>query len=91
MTPEAKLIILTPICAHSLNSRSIVLSHKDRIGIRVLENVGQKQMAVFDGDQVINLEKDEMLEIRESCRQTTLIKLNNIPFLVNLRNKMAHV
>ncbi|MCI8864843.1 MAG: NAD(+)/NADH kinase [Lachnospiraceae bacterium] len=91
VTPEAKLIILTPICAHSLNSRSIVLSHKDRIGIRVLENVGQKQMAVFDGDQAVDLGGCEMLEIWESCRYTTLIKLNDIPFLENLRNKLARV
>ena len=68
-----------------------MLSHKDRIGIRVLENVGQKQMAVFDGDQAVDLGGCEMLEIWESCRYTTLIKLNDIPFLENLRNKLARV
>lgn len=91
VAPGAKLIILTPICAHSINSRSIILSHRDRIGIRVLENAGQKQMAVFDGDQVISLDDREVLEIGESDRFTTLIQLKNVPFLVNIQEKLAHV
>lgn len=91
VTPEAKLIILTPICSHSFNSRSIVLSHKDKVSIRVMENMGQKQMAVFDGDQMIDLGDRETLEICEANRYTTLIKLKNIPFLVNLRSKLASI
>ncbi len=89
--PGAKLIVLTPVCPHSINSRSIILSHKDRVGIRVLENVGQKQMAVFDGDQVVNLDDTEVLEIRESESFTTLIQLKDVPFLVNIREKLTRV
>lgn len=89
--PGAKLIVLTPVCSHSINSRSIILSHKDRVGIRVLENVGQKQMAVFDGDQVVNLDDTEVLEIRESESFTTLIQLKDVPFLVNIREKLTRV
>ena len=89
--PGAKLIVLTPVCPHSINSRSIILSHKDRVGIRVLENVGQKQMAVFDGDQVVNLDDTEVLEIRESESFTTLIQLKDVSFLVNIREKLTRV
>ncbi len=91
VAPGAELIVLTPICAHSVHSRSIVLSHKDEIGIRVLENVGQKQMAVFDGDHMMDLDGSGMLKIRESKRNTTLIQLKNVPFLVNIREKLARV
>lgn len=91
VTPGAELMVLTPVCPHSIHSRSIVLSHKDRVGIRVLENAGQKQMAVFDGDQVMDLGAGEVLEIRESCRQTTLIQLKDVPFLENIREKLTRV
>lgn len=91
MTPGAKLIVLTPICPHSINSRSIILSHQDEVGIRVLKNVGQKQMAVFDGDQVIELDGSEVLKIRESEKNTALILLKDVPFLVNIREKLARV
>lgn len=91
VTPGAEMIVLTPICPHSISSRSIILSHHDTVGIRVLENAGQKQMAVFDGDQVVDLEAGEMLRIRESDRYTTLIQMKNVPFLVNIREKLARV
>ena len=61
------------------------------MGIRVLENAGQKQMAVFDGDQVIDLGANEVLEIREADSQTTLIQLKDVPFLENIREKLTRV
>lgn len=91
VAPGAELIVLTPICPHSVNSRSIVLSHKDEIGIRILENVGQKQMAVFDGDHMMDLDESGILKIRESEKKTTLIQLKSVPFLVNIREKLARV
>lgn len=91
VTPGAEMIVLTPICPHSVSSRSIILSHHDKVGIRVLENAGQKQMAVFDGDQVMDLDAGELLEIRESGSYTTLIQLKNVSFLENIREKLARV
>lgn len=91
VTPGAELIVLTPICPHSIHSRSIILSHRDTVGIRVLENAGQKQMAVFDGDQVIDLGANEVLEIQEADSRTTLIQLKDVPFLENIREKLTRV
>ena len=91
VTPGAKLLMLTPICPHSINSRSIILSHRDTVGIRVLENAGQKQMAVFDGDQVMDLGAGEVLKIQESDRYTTLVQLKDVPFLENIREKLTRV
>ena len=91
VTPGAELIVLTPICPHSIHSRSIILSHRDTVGIRVLENAGQKQMAVCDGDQVIDLGANEVLEIQESDSQTTLIQLKDVSFLENIREKLTRV
>lgn len=91
MTPGAELIVLTPICPHSIHSRSIILSHRDMVGIRVLENAGQKQMAVCDGDQVIDLGANEVLEIQEADSQTTLIQLKDVSFLENIREKLTRV
>ena len=48
-------------------------------------------MAVFDGDQVVNLDDTEVLEIRESESFTTLIQLKDVPFLVNIREKLTRV
>lgn len=91
VTPGAELMVLTPICSHSLNSRSIVLSHQDTVSIRVKRQEGQSQMVVFDGDQAVELADDETLTIRRSKNGTSLIRLKDISFLDNLRNKMSRV
>ena len=56
--PKAKLITLTPICPHSLNQRSIILSPEDEIEIEIpMGREGQSQTveANFDGSSKVVL------------------------------------
>ena len=46
---------------------------------------------MFDGDEVIELDGSEVLKIRESEKNTALILLKDVPFLVNIREKLARV
>lgn len=91
VTPGAELMVLTPICSHSLNARSIVVSAHDRVRLQVTKDAFQKQMAVFDGDRVVDISCGESLEIVRSESDTNLIKLKDVSFLDNLRNKMTRV
>lgn len=89
--PRAELILLTPICSHSINARSIVLSAQDRIQIQVSKKEEQKQTAVFDGDQVVDISASQMLEIGKSEYYTSLIQIRGGSFLDNLSNRMTRV
>ncbi len=92
VTPGAQLMLLTPICAHSLGARSIVLSPEDHISIRLLKQAdGRSHSAVFDGDQVFSLQYGEQLEICRAPKYTTLIQLKNVSFLENIRQKMDRI
>lgn len=92
VAPGAQLMVLTPICSHSLNARSIVLSPEDRISIRLVSWAGGKSYsAVFDGDQVFPLHYGERLEICRAPKYTTLIQLKNVSFLENIRQKMDRI
>ncbi|MGL5436090.1 MAG: NAD(+)/NADH kinase [Lachnospiraceae bacterium] len=91
VSPQAELIVMTPICAHSVYAKSIVLSAQDHIQIRMVKREGQRQTAVFDGDKVMDLSGEQTLNIRKSERYTTLIQLRGGSFLDNLRNRMASV
>lgn len=90
VAPGAQLMVLTPICSHSLNSRSIVLSPEDKVSLRLVQQGGE-QTAVFDGDQVLELRQGDSLEICRSESCTTLIQLKNVSFLENLRSKMDRI
>lgn len=91
VAPGAQLMVLTPICSHSLNSRSIVLSPEDRISLRLVHQGGGDQTAVFDGDQVLELKQGDTLEICRSESSTRLIQLKNVSFLENIRSKMDRI
>lgn len=91
IVPNSQMVVLTPICSHTLNSRSIVLSADDRIEVRIMGRKGTCQAAVFDGDTVTELYSGDSIEICRSQVKTILVKLRNVSFLDNLRNKMAGI
>ena len=89
--PGARLIMLTPICAHSLSQRSIVLSPEDVVEIEITrqgEGGIQAVEASFDGSQVIPLQTGDKLRIVRSRETTEFIRLNQVSFLEVLHRKM---
>ncbi len=89
--PAAKLIMLTPICPHSLNQRSIILSPEDIIEIEVTECQEGRSQTVevnFDGSHMIPLRTGDKIRIARSEKVTEFIKLNQVSFLGVLHRKM---
>ena len=91
IVPDSTLMVLTPICSHALNARSIVMSADARIRIEILGDPGTSQAAVYDGDTAAELHSGDYIEIHRSETKTVLIKLKDVSFLDNLRNKMAGI
>lgn len=89
--PKANMLLLTPINAHNLNSKSIVLGADDiveiEIGARREENDEQACVSV-DGDWVGTLGVGDRYVVEKSKRSTKFCKLNNTSFLELLRKKM---
>ena len=89
--PWAEMLLITPICPHTLNARSIVLSGHDQVEIvigpgRKMEK--DRAVATFDGDTEIGLVSGERVKIRRSIHATKLIKLNDQSFLEVLSRKL---
>lgn len=89
--PKAKLLLITPICPHTLNTRSIILSAEDRITIEInagREGEMQEVEANFDGSHKVILNTGDKIEIKQSEKKTDIIKLSNVSFLEVLHKKM---
>lgn len=89
--PKAKMLLLTPINAHNLNSKSIVLGADDVIEIEIGPRRSQKdeQAGVsFDGDSVEKLCVGERFVVSQAHHFTRICKLSNKSFLEILRKKM---
>lgn len=89
--PRARLIMLTPICPHSLNQRSIILSPEDVIDIEIphCQRGGiQTVEANFDGSHVFPLRTGDRLRVARSEKATEFLRLNQVSFLEVLHRKM---
>lgn len=90
--PGASILLLTPICPHTLNTRSIVLSPEDEVAIEIpegRENGVQKVEASFDGSHRVLLQTGDRIVIRKASKTTEILKLNTESFLEILHKKMA--
>lgn len=90
--PSARLLLLTPICPHTLNTRSIVFSPEDEITVEIPEGKdGHEQVveANFDGSNTITLRTGERIRIRRSDKTTGIVRLNTESFLTILHKKMS--
>lgn len=90
--PKARLIMVTPICPHTLNQRSIILSPEDVIEIEISQGrEGQEQVveASFDGNHIIPVRTGDRIRIVQSEKTTEIIKLNQVSFLEVLHKKMS--
>lgn len=89
--PKAELIMLTPICPHTLNQRSIILSPQDVIEIEIPKGRTGKRQTVeanFDGSHVLKLSTGDCIRIVRSEKITEFIQLNQVSFLEVLHKKM---
>lgn len=92
--PGAKMMILTPVCPHSLNSRSIVVSDSDQITIKLPDNgrgMPQEAELNFDGRTIFTVKTGDVINITKSKKVTRLIKLSHRSFLETVHMKMMTV
>ena len=90
--PRAKLIMLTPICPHTLNQRSIILSPEDVIEIEIPQGRDGRMQTVeanFDGSHVVPMCTGDHIRIVKSEKITEFIQLNQVSFLEVLHKKMS--
>ena len=91
--PKANLLLLTPINAHTLNSKSIVIGPEDEITIEVGMRRSQRDEQVevsFDGDSEVELKVGDKIVVHKAEESVGIIRLSKISFLEILRKKMQN-
>ncbi|MBR5406222.1 MAG: NAD(+)/NADH kinase [Lachnospiraceae bacterium] len=90
--PNASLILVTPICPHTLNTRAVVLSADDEIRIEVLSSKYSHEYEAClscDGATAINLKAGDRVEIKKAEGVTKVIKMSREGFLDVLSRKLG--
>ena len=90
--PQTDMIVITPICPHSLQARSLVVSGEDRIMIEIgrrRKTQKEEAMVTFDGRSAQELETGDRIEIYKAQETTQLIRLKGRSFYQVLQNKIG--
>lgn len=90
--PGAELLMLTPICAHTLNSRSIILRSDDMVEIVIDRGKDGSVLSLeasSDGSEKVTMVTGDTLRICRSKQKTTIVKLDERSFLEALHRKMS--
>lgn len=91
--PKARILLLTPINAHNLNAKSIVIGAEDEvmieIGSRRIEN-DETALVSFDGDSIDKLSVGDKFVIKKADATIKICKLSEESFLEILRKKMQN-
>ena len=92
--PTARLLVLTPVAAHSLNNRSIVFSPTDKISVEILPptrgNETEEAFQVyFDGEKPVSLTVGDVVEITQASTTIQILKLSERSFVETLRIKLS--
>lgn len=92
--PGARIILLTPICPHTMNTRSVVLSADDEIRVEICDSKYKHEYEACvscDGAAAINLAAGDAVNIRRADAVTGIIKMSRESFLDILSRKLRTV
>ena len=87
--PEAQSILITPICAHDLLSRSMVSSAERVISLELTRNARRNGFLSVDGGKAFKLSMGDVVNCRRSQRQTQLVRLNDRSFYDVIHTKFS--
>ena len=89
--PEADIVLLTPICPHSLGARSTVLVPTDDIWIdlgTMRKTQREEAIATFDGQTGVYLTPGDRIHVKPAEEKLYLLKMREHNFYEILRNKL---
>ena len=87
--PEANSILITPVCAHDVASRSIVVSQNRYVTVGLTHNARRNAFLSVDGGKATKINMGDVITIRKSNLTTKLIRLKTRSFfdVVNMKFK----
>ena len=87
--PTSKCMIITPVCAHQLAVRSMVLPPQRTVTVQLPKDSRKHVHLAVDGGKAIRLTAGERVEISRSDKVTKLIRLTDKNFYQIVNQKLG--
>ena len=89
--PDARNIIITPVCAHDMLCRSMVVSDKRNVTVQMTQNGRRNAFLSIDGGKAVRMNMGDTAIIKKSHLETKLVRLNDRSFYDVLNTKFGKV
>jgi NAD+ kinase len=87
INPLLKVMVLTPICSHTLHVRPLVISEEEEIKVEMIANQ-EDVVLTIDGQTVYSLLPSDTVLVKRSSFRAKFIRLNNRSYYETLRTKL---
>ncbi|MDI6826993.1 MAG: NAD(+)/NADH kinase [Armatimonadota bacterium] len=88
VAPDLNILIVTPICPHTLSARSLVVSSKETVHVKVESDPGDVVMATVDGQVGMPLEPGDEVIVGEAPVRAKLISVTSTTFYDKLQTRL---
>lgn len=87
--PTSKSIIVTPVCAHQLTARAMVLAPERVVTVQLPRGNRKYLYLSVDGGKAVRLTGGDRVEINRSARSTQLVRLADRSFYQVINQKLG--
>jgi NAD+ kinase len=88
VAPDLQVLIITPICPHSLTMRPLIISSQQIVNVKIEGGSVDDIMLTIDGQIGVPLQNDDIVTIEKSSFVTKLISVNRITFYDKLQTRL---
>lgn len=87
--PVMRCMLLTPICSHSLFSRSVLFGEDVKLTVQAAEGDDNEIFLTIDGETSVQIYEDHTVAIQAAEIEVSLIKIKDISFYEVLNEKLS--
>ncbi|MCH5251672.1 MAG: NAD(+)/NADH kinase [Lachnospiraceae bacterium] len=91
LAPGMEALIITPICPHSLNKRSVVVSSGSKLQIelgKTKENYKDEATVRGDGKMLWSVSTGDIIQIEKAEETFDMVRLGDVSFFDKMRSKL---
>jgi NAD+ kinase len=88
VAPHLDVLVVAPICPHTLSDRPIVVSGRSTISIKLIDRPDTRAQVTADGVSLGELVPGDRLEVHPTAQKITLLHPNKFEYYRLLRSKL---
>ncbi len=88
IAPDVEALVITPICAHTLAVRPLVIPSSSTIRILPLRGSSEDLLVSVDGQQAMTLGPGDAIELKKSSHDVQLVRFESRSYFGRLRDSL---